>query len=128
MSCLFPTCSRHPESNGYCIFHKIYSNSAEVKMPKEPKKVSDTRKEANKELKKLYIAYLSKPENKYCKVQLNGCTNVANVVHHVRGRIGEQVFNQADWLACCPSCNIVLESQDSLAREKGVKKSKFNKA
>lgn len=124
--CSFPGCSRHAESNGYCIFHKGYSNSVSVKVPKEIPKKSDKQKDIDKELKKMYPVFLAKPENKYCKVKMEGCTKIATVIHHVRGRIGYQVFEVKDWLPSCPSCNIILESKDAEARAKGVKKSKFH--
>ncbi len=127
IKCLFPTCGRHPETNGYCIFHQMYSNSVVIKPPKELPKKSASKKEIDKELKKRYPLFLAKPENKYCKIKMEGCTRIANVVHHVRGRIGDQVFKEEDWLASCPSCNIILESKDQLARDMGVKKTKFNK-
>ena len=73
----------------------------------------------------MYPVFLAKPENKYCKVKMPGCTKIANVIHHVKGRIGDQVFEVKDWLPCCASCNIVLESRDGEARAKGFKKSKF---
>lgn len=125
-NCLFPTCNRNAESNGYCICHKIYSNSVSVKVPREIPKKSSNQKEIDKELKKMYPVFLAKPDNRYCKVKMKGCTKVATVVHHVRGRIGDQVFEVKDWLPSCPHCNIYLESKDKEARDKGVKKSKFH--
>lgn len=126
MDCLFPTCQRHPQSNGYCLFHQMYSNSASVKLAKAIPKQSDTRKEVNKELKKKYTLFLSKPENKYCKIQFTGCTHVATVVHHTRGREGDQLLNEADWMPSCPNCNLQVEINDAAARKAGVKKSKFS--
>lgn len=127
VKCLFPTCGRHPETNGYCIYHKGFSNGVVVKLTKPIPNKSENKKEIDKVLKKRYPVFLSKPENKYCKIKMEGCTKIANVVHHVRGRVGDQVFEEKDWLASCPSCNILLESKDQLARDMGVKKSKFNK-
>lgn len=124
--CLFPNCKFHPQKNGYCIGHRDYASGVSVNIPSEIPKQSNKTKEDNKRLKQEYAVYLSRPENKFCKVKFEGCTHIANVVHHVAGRIGEQKFNQADWMPSCPSCNILLESQDSKAREAGVKKSKFS--
>lgn len=127
MTCNFPTCDRHAESTGYCLFHRMFSNSVAVKVPKEIAKKSGKQKEIDKELKKMYPLFLAKPENKYCKIKMTGCTKIATVIHHVRGRIGDQIFEVKDWLPSCASCNIVLESKDAEARAKGVKKSKFTK-
>lgn len=125
--CAWYGCERgHDKGNAYCVFHKKhFSNSVDVKVPKEIPKQSDQLKEDHKELKKQYALFLAKPENKFCRVQMEGCTKVANTVHHVKGRIGEQKFKQEDWLPACGHCNIFLEQQDFEAREKGVKKSKF---
>lgn len=78
-----------------------------------------------KELKKLYPVFLAKPANKKCKLKMEGCTKIATTVHHVRGRIGEQVFVQKDWLPSCVNCNGKVEEKHAEAAAKGLKKSKF---
>lgn len=94
----------------------------EVKEVKGIVKVSDIEKERKKRLKKEYPVYLSRPDNKACKVKMKGCTGKSTVVHHVRGRIGDQVFDQKDWLPSCIFCNGALEN-DPEAHKKGLKKS-----
>lgn len=127
MTCNFPGCTVHAESNAYCVFHQGFASGVSVKLKKEVNKESNKMKADKRELKKIYAEYLSQPGNKYCKVKMEGCTKISNVIHHVRGRIGDQVFEIKDWLPSCASCNIVLESKDAEARAKGVKKSKFTK-
>lgn len=125
--CNFPTCKSHAESNGYCVYHRIYSNSVSVKKKKEIPKESAKMKKTKVILKEMYEVFLSKPENKKCNVKIDDqCTKIATVIHHVRGRIGEQVFNQKDWLSSCSNCNIRLENKHALAVEKGVKKSRYH--
>ena len=126
--CAFPMCTRHPQSNGYCISHRIYASGPVVKKPTPPiPKRSSKMKDVMKELAKLYGIFLAKPGNEYCKLRLDDrCNNLSQTVHHVRGRIGEQVFVQKDWLPSCSYCNTKLEAMDGEARKKGLKKSKFS--
>lgn len=115
------------QKNGYCVGHgKLFANSTTVTIAKPVKKVSDKRKEDNKELKKIVAAFLSKPENKYCKIRFAGCTNIADTAHHSEGRIGDNLLDVTKLIASCWNCNRVVEEQDALAREKGFKKSKFS--
>jgi len=109
----------------YCFRHKPKGQPKEVKPKKPIAKKSDKQKEIDKELKKLYPVFLALPENKHCQLKLKGCLGKANVVHHVRSRIGQQVFEVKDWLPSCSFCNNALEN-DPLAYEKGLKKSKFH--
>jgi hypothetical protein len=85
--CLFPTCSRNADKpSAYCLFHKkLYSNSVEVKMPKEPNKESDKMKDIKKELKKQYPVFLK--VHPFCEVKLSpGCTKISTCIHHRKGR------------------------------------------
>ncbi len=125
--CLFPTCKSHPQSNGYCVFHRIYANSTAVKVQLELPKESKKQRSIKAELKKQYPIFLAKPGNKYCKVKYEGCTKIATVVHHVVDRVGEQVFNQKDWLAVCPNCNLMVETNHAKAVKDGFKKSRITK-
>ena len=125
--CNFPTCKANSQPNGYCVFHRIYSNSVSVKVKKEIPKESAKGKKTKAILKEMYVEFLAKKGNDKCNVKIDeNCTKKATVIHHVRGRIGQQVFNTKDWLASCSHCNIELENKDALARELGVKKSKFH--
>lgn len=80
-----------------------------------------------KEYKKKAKAFLSRPENLKCKVQMKGCTKLSQVIHHTRGRTGSQLTNEKDWMPSCAFCNIEIERLDAEAREKGVKKSRITK-
>ena len=82
-------------------------------------------KATKKDLKKEYPKFLK--SHPFCELKISPeCTKIATVIHHVRGRIGEQVHRQEDWMASCPACNSHVENKDAEAREKGLKKSKFN--
>lgn len=129
MPCDWYGCTRHPEGTSkYCLFHKKMSGEPkEVKVPNPIPKVSDTEKERKKRLKKEYPVYLSKPQNKSCKIKMTGCTGKATVVHHTRGREGDQVFEQKDWMPSCVSCNGVLETKHAESVDKGFKKPRHQK-
>ena len=121
--CLFPTCTRHPEKNGFCIFHKMYSSSTEPKKEvyKIPKR-SVKEKEVMKELKKLYPIYLK--ENPICAINSKVCTKKATCIHHTKGR-GKNVLNAEDWLPSCTKCNLFIEENHKWAHEKGFKKKRI---
>lgn len=121
--CKFPNCNFEgaPE---YCFRHKEKGVKT-AKVPKPIAKKSDKQKEIDRELKKLYPVFLALPENEHCQLKLKGCLGKANVVHHVRSRIGQQVFETKDWLSSCSFCNNALEN-DPDAYKKGLKKSKFH--
>lgn len=119
--CLFPTCSRAAQSNGYCLFHRMYSNSSEeIKMPKEPNKKSDNQKAIDKELKKLYPIFLAK--HPACEIKSPKCTKKATCIHHTKGRGKNEVLAVETWKASCTACNLWCETNHAEAEEKGVKK------
>ncbi len=88
-------------------------------------KVSPKMRKIMSGLKKQYAAYLSKPENELCKLNMIGCTFVATVIHHTKGRIGKLLTDEKYWMPSCTSCNLQVEIKDKEAREKGLKLSKF---
>lgn len=95
-TCKFPLCKRTAEKNGYCVGHRIYSDTVTVSPPKELPKRSDKQKAIITELKKLYKIFLAKPGNKVCKIKSPVCTKTAVTVNHIRRR-GKNVFNQDKW-------------------------------
>lgn len=137
--CQFPLCTRNAEKNGYCVGHRIYANntpapkedknSAPKKKAFQPpiKKRSEKMKDEMKGYKKQLKAFLSKPENIVCKIQMEGCTKLATVVHHTAGRTGKKLKDESDWLPSCAGCNIKVEANDGEARDKGFLKTKLTK-
>ncbi len=128
--CEFPGCKSHPQKNGYCIGHRIYAKESvkEIEAKEKPKPIakrSENMKEVMKSLKKDYPSFLAKPGNQRCKLQIDAeCTGEATVVHHLKGRTGKNLTDQAFWLPSCPHCNNKVEEKDAEAREKGLKLSK----
>lgn len=125
--CAFPTCSRFAQPNGMCISHRIYSDVKIEKekpkpiAPKSAKKIIEDR-----DLKKFYATFLSKPENKYCVIQIDeNCTRTATTVNHTRRRGKDHLMNEEDCEPSCSYCNIAIEGKDGLARDLGHLKSKF---
>lgn len=125
MECAFPLCTRHAESNSYCIFHKIYGKQEpeKVKVYVIPKR-SEKQKKVMAELRKLYPVFLEK--HPLCEVRLSpDCTKIATCIHHVRGRLKDNLFNVKSWKSCCETCNLRAETHHKEAEEAGMKKSKF---
>lgn len=96
--------------------------------PKEKQPIAKRSKKQRgimKELSLMYPVFLEQhPE---CEIRLLGCLRIATEVHHVKGRIGDQVFEVVDWRASCSYCNCALEN-DPEAHKKGLKKSIHTKS
>lgn len=102
---------------------------AEKKAPVPIPKRSEKMKEAMKKYKPIMIAWLAKPENKYCQIKMKGCTKIATQIHHSAGRQGEQLMKEEDFIASCSHCNVIgVEENDAEAREKGFKKTRLGKS
>lgn len=141
-TCAFPGCCRAADRGGklYCVFHREYSgfetesgeSLPEQKTAAKSKKLPPVRSKGMKAkmpgYKKKVKEFLDKPEHRYCQLQLHGCGGLAVTVHHVKGRVGEQLMNEKDWMASCAQCNNWVEENDGDARELGLKKSRHAKA
>lgn len=124
--CLFLGCVRHPQKNGYCIGHAIYSDiPKERPAPKPIPKRSEKMKGVMKELSKLYPAYLK--ANPVCNIQSPECTIKATCINHTRGRGHNQVLNQMTWEPSCTACNGWIERNHAIAEVAGHKKSRHKK-
>lgn len=92
----------------------------EKKLPKPiPKKSEKMKAEFKKYLPEMK-KFLAKPENRECQIKMKGCTAKATCVHHAAGRTGHKLHDQDDWVASCSSCNLTVETDDLIARAKGV--------
>jgi hypothetical protein len=115
--------------NDYLTYRNNLKLGIVTKPVKEVKPIAK-RSDRMKEEMKLYIpaakAFLSRPENAYCKIQMKGCLQIAVCIHHQSGRIGAKLHDQEDWVPACGICNSLVEGKDQEARNKGFKKSKFN--
>lgn len=89
---------------------------------KPVKKISDKRKELNKEYKKISHEFLR--DKPFCQVNSPDCTKVTEGVHHKKGKIGELLTNPDFFIASCNACNLWIEVNDKEARKLGLKLSK----
>jgi hypothetical protein len=121
--CPFPGCSRIADKSGMCIGHRRYAESFPVAIIKEQiksiNKVSDKRKELNKELAK--VVKRIKSERPYCEIRAEGCSHKTECVHHKAGRIGTKLLDESYMVASCSNCNLWCETNDAEARDRGFK-------
>lgn len=126
IECDWPPCKEEATHNEYCVQHnRIYGKPKEKKKPTPIAKVSPSMKDKLKEYNKLKKPFLA--ANHLCELKMEGCTKIAEVVHHSRGREGDQLTNVDDWMASCPKCNITCEENHHLAKSLGIKKPKHQK-
>jgi hypothetical protein len=122
--CSFPTCTRIPEHNGYCFLHKIYSSVPQPpKVKKEIPKVSEKRKEQDKQYKKVKKEILGKDAR--CKVKSPVCTGKAQGLNHDQKRTPGNYTNVNNLTPCCNACNLYIEEHSAWALENGHTISKF---
>lgn len=77
--------------------------------------------------RKFNALFLSKPENKYCAIQIDeNCTRIATTVNHLGRRGKGHIMNEEDCEASCAYCNVKIEGKDKWARDHGHLKSKFS--
>lgn len=124
MSCSFPNCSRHAQSNGYCIGHQAFANFKSVKVPAPPSKKSDVRKEEEKLYKKI-VKDMAAVSNK-CEIKSPVCTKIMEGLHHMKKR-GANYLNKKFLKRSCNPCNHYIEEHPGWAKENGHSVSKFKK-
>lgn len=89
----------------------------------KPKKVSDKRKELNKEYFKLVEQF--KKDNPECKGKCNEyCTKNTNDPHHKRGR-GKYLLDVTTWLPVCRNCHDYIGQHTAEAYDKGWSESRL---
>lgn len=119
-TCAAPGCNKNVWAKLYCRFHQYMRKD---KKPKPIPKVAQRQKPINRMYAAraaLFIATHPK-----CAIISPVCTRDAQHVHHTKGRIGEQLLKEQDWLPACDACNGYVEQHDAWARENGFKQSKF---
>lgn len=89
------------------------------------KKVSDKRKELNKEYAKLSEQF--KRDNPSCLARVNEyCSGKSESIHHKRGR-GRYLLDVSTFLPCCLSCHVYIEAHPKEAIQKGWSLSRLQK-
>lgn len=89
-------------------------------------KVSDKQKERLE----IYNARVKewKVENPKCKATINEfCTKETQDNHHMKGKIGELLFDEKYWLPCCRSCHDYIGQHPLDALKRGLSLSRLAK-
>lgn len=126
-NCSFPGCKeRAVENKKGCIFHGRHFGEKTEKKTRQPiKKVSEKRKEVNKELSALYKAIIAiRP---YCEIRSPECTGKSETGHHIAGRDDDIIVEPSNIMSVCFRCNGFVEEHHQWAIDNGFKKSKFYK-
>jgi hypothetical protein len=88
--------------------------------PRSPKR---SKQEA--EYSKLRKEFLTK--HPMCQAHLpQVCTQVSTDVHHMKGRIGDLLLDQAHWLSVCRGCHYWIEMRPQEAKELGFSINRLN--
>lgn len=125
MDCKFPNCKSHAQPNGYCIGHRAYASFTVAKARKSPNKKSDTRKIEEKAYKKLVKEMVA--VNNRCEIKAEGCTKIAEGLHHKQKRTPNNYLNKNNLIRACNNCNTWIENNPLEAIEKGFSVSKHKK-
>lgn len=132
--CSNPDCDnmftpRFKTTEKYCSYK---CHTAELKKPKTKKKpipkMSKKRSKESRVYSGRRIVFLSKDENKFCKIRGTDCTIHATTIEHSRKRIGyadeEKRFkgislylDEDYWIPACLNCNLELENNTELSRK-----------
>jgi hypothetical protein len=120
--CKFPNCSRNPQPNGYCIGHQGYASFTQAKPVKNVSKKSDTRKEDEREYKKIVKQMMAVSDK--CEINSPDCTHIAQGLHHMKKR-GAEYLNKKYLKRSCNACNRYCENHPKWAIVNGHSVSKF---
>ena len=74
------------------------------------------------EYKKLRIKFLSE---KMCQAKIYNCSLRPTDVHHMKGRIGDNLLDTSNWLAVCRSCHNWIENNPEESKELGFSKNRL---
>src|SRR5689334_12878072 len=99
------------KERNWCPVHQGYT----VPKKTEVNKVSEKKKELDKQYKKIRAKYLK--EHPMCEANLEGCKKVATEIHHKRGKVGEEDYlNPEYFLAVDRNCHQILEKNPAFAK------------
>lgn len=121
--CEFPNCVMTAQANGFCVGHASFAAFKSVKVPKKKEKKSDTRKDEEKEYKKIVKEMFA--SSVLCELKVPGvCTKMAEGLHHQAKR-GANYLNKKYLKRACNACNRWAEDHPKEAIELGISVSKF---
>lgn len=71
------------------------------------------------------IIYLK--EHPRCEARIQGiCQGGSNQIHHKKGRIGNDLTDESNFLACCGPCHHFIENNREFAMEQGFSIKRIN--
>ena len=87
------------------------------------RKVSKKQSANLRQYKKVREAYLESNPN--CEAKTSNCTYIAQEIHHVRGRCGNLLQDDSNFLSVCRNCHVWIENNVKEAKELGFSKSRL---
>jgi 5-methylcytosine-specific restriction endonuclease McrA len=125
-TCAWPTCNDVATHGEYCFMHyRVYGTKAPKPATAPIPKKSAKAKVEDAALSKLVKELLAKPENKYCKIKIDGCTKIATTMNHTKRRFKGSKLNPKYLEPACSNCNLQIENKDKEARDKGHLQTKY---
>jgi len=122
-----PSCKRPTatvEGELLCHYHlRIFNKSG--KQLEAPNKKSISQAARDRKYNLQAAAY--KVKNPLCMAKLIGCQKHTEDIHHKIGRIGDNLFDEKQWLPCCRSCHNQIEANPLFAKALGLSSSRLSK-
>ena len=84
-----------------------------------------SKKRANQNAKYLRMNKKFLENNRICAAKVDGCTGMATATHHKRGRIGDLLTDESNFLAVCNNCHRWIELNPVEAKMRGFSKSRL---
>ena len=110
--CDYPVWAR-----GKCRMHDKGKPKSKPKKAISP--ISDKEKERLKEYRVLRDKFLF--DNPYCKI----CGGMATDLHHMKGRVGDNLTDVDNFLALCRFCHNRVEENPKWSKENGYSKNRL---
>lgn len=107
---------------GEKLCKKCSTTGVDMKKPTIKAKPIAPRSQKRSKEEKLYSAkrVLFLLEFPMCQANIQGvCKGQATEVHHKKGRIGNDLLDETNWLALCHNCHEYVENHREFAMEKG---------
>lgn len=107
---------------GEKLCKKCSTTGVDMKKPTTKAKPIAPRSQKRSKEEKLYSAkrVLFLLDFSMCQANIQGvCKGQATEVHHKKGRIGNDLLDETNWLALCHNCHEYIENHREFAMEKG---------
>ncbi len=107
---------------GEKLCKKCSTTGVDMKKPTTKAKPIAPRSQKRSKEERLYSAkrVLFLSEFPMCQANIQGvCKGQATEVHHKKGRIGNDLLDETNWLALCHNCHEYVENNREFAMEKG---------